>query len=150
MMLSGWRADGAKGLGGDFVAATPETEGADLEIHDGAWNHLGATYDGQVLRNYINGELIGEGPHVYAVDEPGSPAYLFAPIIVGALGPHGTSHGFPAGSAVDNVVIASYAIDDNDMAAIAAAGPCSVFDCSGAAVAAHGKLATTWATLKAK
>lgn len=149
ILLSGWRSDGAKGQAGDFVAGTRQTEGADLEIHDGeSWHHVGGSYDGQVLRSYIDGNLEGEMAHAYGVDDPGSPAYLFAPIIVGALGPHGTSHGFPAGSAVDEVVIASYAIDDDDIKAAVADGACSVFDCAGTAVESQGKLATTWAAIR--
>jgi len=42
----------------------------------GVWTHLAATYDGNVLRLYVNGTLVGEDPHIDTIDQSGSPLFI--------------------------------------------------------------------------
>ena len=144
-LLFGWRQNGNLGGGGDVVVQTPKTEGGKNEIHDGTWHHLGGTYDGKDMRAYVDGEEKGVNNLPSKPGDARAPAYLNAPIIIGALGPNGTSHGFPKGTLIDEVAIFSYALDGREIKRAMENGLAKTFVL---AVNPRDKLATTWAKLK--
>ena len=81
-----------------------------------------------------------------------------SPISIGALyggAPGGTGHGLPLGTRADEIVITTYALDEDDIAAIMASGACSDegmdilgIDCGATSVEVAGKLATQWGDIK--
>ena len=153
-LLFGWRDNGDLGGGGDRVGNSPDAE----HIHDGTWRHLGGTYDGQNVRVYIDGEEAGANPHPSDPNTANGPAATLSPITIGALyggAPGGTGHGLPLGTRADEIVITTYALDEDDIASIMANGACSDdgmdilgIDCAATSVDVGGKLATQWGDIK--
>ena len=139
----GWRDNGDLGGGGDRWAETPPS----AHIHDGTWRHLGGTYDGTDIKVYIDGEEEGVRRFPSEPGDPNAPAYLNAPIVIGALGPAGQGHGFPKGTLVDEVAIFSYALDAEEIKSAMEDGLSNTFV---RAVNPQDKLATTWGRLKAQ
>ena len=151
VLAFGWRDNGDLGGGGDRTAGSPPSE----HIHDGTWRHLGGTYDGQNVRTYIDGEEQGVNGHPSEPNTANAPAATLSPITIGALAPDGARHGLPLGTRADEIVITTYALDEDDIASIMANGACSDegmdilgIDCGATSVDVGGKLATQWGELK--
>lgn len=144
-LLFGWRQNGNLGGAGDVVVGTPPTEGGKDEIHDGTWHHVGGTYDGKDMRAYIDGDEKGVNNFPSKPGDARAPAYLNAPIVIGALGPDGRGFGFPRGTLIDEVAILSYALDGKEIEQAMENGLAWTFVL---AVNPMDKLAITWAKLK--
>ena len=137
----GWRDNGDLGGGGDRVANSPPAE----HIHDGTWRHVGGSYDGKNIRVYIDGIVQWVRNFPSKPGDARAPAYLNAPVVIGALGPDGNSHGFPRGTLIDEVAIFSYALDGKEIKSAMENGLAKTFVL---AVNPRDKLAATWAKLK--
>ncbi|MDE0469541.1 MAG: LamG domain-containing protein [Candidatus Poribacteria bacterium] len=100
---------------------------------DGKWHHVAATYDGKVLRAYIDGEMEGET----ATDIP--PDHNTEPIRIGRWGaPRGD---YWAG-VLDDVAIFSQALTENEIQDI------TMKLRDALSVEASGKLTVTWGRIK--
>lgn len=100
---------------------------------DGKWHHVAATYDGKMLRAYMDGEMEGET----ATDIP--PDHNTEPIRIGRWG--AVRGDFMAGI-IDEVAIFSQALTTDEIRDI------TMNMRDALAVEASGKLAVTWGILK--
>jgi len=98
------------------------------------WEHVTGTYDGSVMKAYLNGELIGEQAQKFDFQGTND-----APLRVGGSKdrPQYTFNG-----AIDEVVIYKRALDEAEIKNIMDNGP--------SAVSQSGKVSTTWADIKSQ
>ena len=94
----------------------------------GEWYHVVGTYDGKVLRIYINGELEGEKDHKGSIDA--SPLTMW-------IGADDLPHYFPG--AIDETGVYNRTLDEAEVRNLMN---------SSAAVEPVGKLTTTWGAIK--
>jgi len=100
-------------------------------IADEEWHHVAMTYDKEMRRVYVDGELDAEKP---SNDELGNPA---VPVVIGKV----------AGGMIDEVLIANEALSDDEIKKAAEKGILELLG-MGKQVRPFGKLATIWGTLK--
>lgn len=109
-------------------------------VPDGEWIHMAGTYNGSDVILYINGkeEFTTSHSGIFTSDEN--------PIIIGAAtNDSGATFAEHFDGIIDEVAIFSVALSESDIKAIMSQGLDKV-----AAVSASGKLATTWAGIKAR
>jgi hypothetical protein len=105
-------------------------------VADGKWHHLVGTYDGQTFKVYVNGVL--ETQRALA----GPPAANDVPLRIG----RGEGQSFPFTGAIDEVLIANVALEENDIKAIMNQGLERATGMT--AVLPVGKLVNTWSQIK--
>jgi len=127
---------GAGGKIGMFVgtgAARPvPTVDAPLELEK--WQHVAATYDGEVMKAYLDGEFVGE-----AAEAGGLKATNEYEVRIGCARDR-PQYGF-VGS-IDEVLIANRAFDENEVN--------NYMQGAGAVISPRDKLASTWSNIKTK
>ena len=98
------------------------------------WHHVAVTYDGKVLKGYVDAEKVGErASAVEPLAEKGS--YIMGRYIGGGYMYHGL---------LDEVVVFDKVLDQVDIAGIMNKGMTEVMR----AVSPEGKLAVSWGELK--
>jgi len=103
---------------------------------DGSWHHLASTYNGEVLRAYVDGVVTGE------VALSGTPNVdSAAPLMIGAQPPAG---GGPVMGVIDEVGVFSVGLSAEDVQSIMANG----LNMLVTAVEPGSKLCTVWGALK--
>jgi hypothetical protein len=137
-----------KGASGHFVLATAVNgwytagtvaSGAGMTI--GEWHHLAGTYDGAKVRFFVDGTLAGEGPQNIAGDVPdNAAAFTMAKSIAANVD---SFEGI-----VDEVAVFSVALSVDDIKTIMAIGLANAVS-GKVAVSEHGKLISTWASIRA-
>jgi hypothetical protein len=136
-----------KGGSGHFVAATAAngwysagTVASGAGITPGEWHHLAGTYDGNKVRFYVDGKLAGEGPQNIAGDLLDNGAgFTIAKTTANNVD-------FFAG-VIDDIAVFKVAISEEDIKNIMAVGLANAI-AGKAAVSDHGKLSSTWASIK--
>ena len=116
------------------IGGWKEVRTGNTPINQGEWYHVAATYDGETLSAFLNGELDD-------ITDAGSPLPAGGELFLGTAGwaPGG---GYGAG-VLDEVLIADYAFTDAELSELMGSG------LPGAAVKPAGKLSTTWCRVKA-
>ena len=103
-------------------------------VADGEWHHIAKIYDGKTVQMFVDGKLDGEEPSGGTLDTSKSPIWIGArPGNVAATG------------LFDEVGFFTEALSEDELNDVMENGLADY-----AAVDAAGKLATTWALLKAK
>lgn len=121
--------------GGDWQGS--DNIRASTDMGDGEWHHIAATYDGEVMRIYVDSILEQEGARNEEPDQPGSP------LAIGGQFEAGSS---PFSGTLDEIAIFNIALDIEDIENIMNLGLEEAVGVS--AVSASDKLATTWADVK--
>ena len=104
-------------------------------VTDDQWHHVAATYDGQVLKIYVDGVVDGQ------MNTDVEPVTNTEPIMIGTNVINQGVNGL-----VDEVAIFSVALAEEDIKDIVSDG---LVEATGVmAVSATGKLTTTWASIK--
>ena len=117
------------------ISGTYHPLGSDEDFPLGRWAHAAATYDGEMVRLYLDGQLVKEEKWPGTIDVNGANLYVGAES--DGNNPDAT-HGRFAGL-IDEVVIADRAFTEVEISELMEAG---------ASVEAPGKLAVTWARIK--
>ncbi len=105
-------------------------------VNDGEWHHLAFTYDGEVKKLYIDGNVDAEQPTTGLLGLTGGDL-----MIGGMPGPER-----PGGGIIDDVAVFNVALTDDDVNNIMDNGLVSVIGLT--AVSPASKLAATWASIK--
>lgn len=142
-----WHRKGMPAPFGDVFVNAPAKLFA--VVHDGDWHHLAGRYDGSSMKIFVDGELAAERQ----VDEaeaggPNAPGIVDAPVMIGAGSPGGSGTWDP-GMAFDEAAIFNDVLEEEEIRSIYEEGLADAGYFS-KAVNAGGKLATTWAKLKAE
>ncbi len=117
------------------ISGTYHPLGSDEDFPLGRWAHAAATYDGEMVRLYLDGKMVKEEKWPGTIDVNGANLYIGAES--DGNNPDAT-HGRFAGL-IDEVVIADRAFTEVEISELMEAG---------ASVEAPGKLAVTWARIK--
>lgn len=117
------------------------TNGGDVQapgasVVGGVWHHVAGTYDGEILRSYVDGIQSGQNPL------GATPKTCNAPLMIGAQ-PPGADAGRIEGI-IDEVGVFRVALTDKDINRIMEDG----LKLLAFAVEPGGKLCTTWAMLR--
>lgn len=107
-------------------------------VTDGKWHHMAGTYDLKNLRIYVDGIIERESEY------KGPPDQVPDPLSIGGT----SSGGHPVRGALDEIGIFNKVLSDNDIESIMTKGLERALGIS--AVFSAGKVATTWATIKAQ
>jgi len=110
---------------------------------DTAWHHVAVTWDGEEFGVYLDADQIGSGVTTANI---GRNPLSDKPVLIGiylATGQHGQWGAF-FGGIIDDVVIFNVALADDDIETIMTQGLKIAAD-----IEVSGKLATTWAAIKA-
>ncbi len=101
------------------------------------WCHLAGTFDGELLKIYLDGQLSNSAAFAGKIGTPATNE-----LAIGALG-HGQG-AYNINGIIDEVAVFNVALSDNDIGSIMENGLVAF----GAAVSPSGKLATTWGDIK--
>lgn len=128
---------------GFFVAGFTDAAGwhavtSTTNVADGDWHHLAETYDGQTCKNYVDGVLERQ------LQLAGPPAMSDVNFRIG----RGEGSAYPFQGLIDEVLIASVALDESDIKAMMNRGLEAATGLS--AVSSAGKLATAWGQIKSR
>ena len=104
------------------------------------WQHLAATWDGEVGYFYVNGELRSTTPHKGRIKSGDDW------LTIGFRSHNGHSGWFKG--MIDDIAIFNAVLDDEDIELLSEQGVGRILDLL--PVSPSGKLATTWATVKAR
>lgn len=121
----GWMSDFAFGMFGSFVVFTNNGQavfGYQFAITDGRWHHIAVTYDGSLIRLYVDGMF----------DTSGSNA-INTPLVSGAIGTyflHAGSPDYTWDGWVDDIRVYDRALSGNELALLAAPSFLSVIQTS--------------------
>lgn len=112
----------------------------------GQWQHVAGTYDGKLVRLYIDGELAGEGPQEISGDivDTGNTFYIN---MVGVAAAHDNVSFYEG--LIDEVAVFNMALSEEDIKDIMTFGLERAL-VGKTAVSAAGKLATTWGGIKSR
>ena len=100
------------------------------------WYHVAGTYDGEILRAYLNGELTDSFLEPKFNGDAGAPLQAGGELVLGSFGDTLFGSGV-----MDEVLIANYAFTEGELNNLMESGI--------SAVEPAGKLSTTWSRIKA-
>jgi hypothetical protein len=109
------------------------------DMGDGEWHHIAATYDKEIMKLYVDGNLEQERPRNEDPDKPGAPL---------AIGGQFESGSYPFSGTLDEIALFKVALDQEDIESIMNLGLEEAIGVS--AVSASGKVAVTWADAKTR
>jgi hypothetical protein len=131
-----WIRPGVMTFGFTTPNAAQDLQVGSKEVTDDQWHFVAGTYDQKNLTPYVDGELLN--PRGTA----GKPATNTAPFMIGAQPPGG---GGPLKGLIDEVAVYNTALSEKEIKSVME-GLAKMFQ----TVNSNGKLAATWAKIKAE